>query len=563
MSYTLEQFAETFKRRGKNIDEPEERVNGFHVGETIAPGDRHDILYRALRSQKARGFTKEAAITACLIENEQKCNPPLPPDEARKHLDRVWHQDDSPAFKESVQAKAADPFPATETGDAEFFARREADNLRYNHRTKAWLVFPPSQHYWRPDADGEVQRRWLSGTRARQQAAIAISGDDDKRRVRVAWTIKGESRSRILNGLGIAQSIEPLSDDGEGWNANPWLLAGGNGVIDLQTGACHAGRHSDRITLASPVHYDPNASTERWAQFVSDICDGDAEQANYLQAVVGYSLTGLTSEQCFWIFYGGGSNGKSTFLEMLMKHILPQHSWSMTFPSQKWSEALDMYQRAELVGRRLVVAKENQQAQRLNSEFMKSLTGDETIQARHPYGRPFNFQPEAKFFLAVNHKPVIRDETHGMWRRVRLVPFTRKFPTNPAFAASLLAEVPGVLTWAVQGAVRYAREGLRTPQSVLVATAEYQQESEALAPFFAECCIFDSKKVTGAQAMYDGYRSWSIDAQVPDEERVSQKEFGLRIRNDTRFTVEQDRSTRRVFYRGAALIERRRGDGEQ
>ena len=220
-----------------------------------------------------------------------------------------------------------------------------------------------------------------------------------------------------------------------------------------------------------------------------------------------------------------------------------------------------MYQRAQLVGRRLVVAKENQQAQRLNSEFMKSLTGDETVEARHPYGRPFNFQPNAKFILAVNHKPVIRDETHGMWRRVRLVPFTRKFPTNPAFAESLVAEVPGVLTWVIEGAVRYAREGLRTPNSVLVATSEYQQESNALAKFFEECCLFDRKYKTGAQAMFEAYRNWCIDSQTPDEERVSQKEFGTRIRNDARFSVGKN-SDNSVVYHGAALIDRRRGEAQ-
>jgi len=557
--YTLEQMEAVLP-----VEQPSAKVNSEHFAmpETIRSGDRHELLYKLLRSQKARGISVEAALAACHAENNAKCNPPIEFFELDTYLRRVWEQPDSPEFKEAAEARSADTFPATESGDAEFFAQCEAGLLRYNHRTRTWLIFTPDLHCWKPDADGEVHRRFLSAIRQRQKAAISLPGDDDRRRARVAWTLSGESRKRIVNGLSNAQNVVPLKDDGEGWDANPLLLAVANGVLDLERGQLRPGIPDDRITLASPVPFDPRASTVKWSQFVLDVCDGDHEQASYLQVVVGYVLTGSTSEQCFWILFGTGSNGKSTFLEILTRHLLPEHSWSMNFPSQKWSESMSEYQRAQLVARRLVVAKENEQAQRLNSEFMKSLTGNETIAARHPYGRPFNFQPEAKFFLAVNHKPVIRDETHGMWRRVRLVPFQRTFPVNPTFADSLIAEVPGALKWAVEGAVRYAREGLVTPRSVMVATEEYQQESNALAPFFAERCVLDSGKRTGAQALFDAYRTWCIDSQVPDVERVSQNEFGLRIRNDARFSVDQDRSTRRVFYVGVALIDFQRGDGQ-
>ena len=140
----------------------------------------------------------------------------------------------------------------------------------------------------------------------------------------------------------------------------------------------------------------------------------------------------------------------------------PGPPWTMRFPSTKWSDDMSEYQKAMLPGRRLIMAKENQPSQRLNTEFIKSLTGDEEITARHPYGRPFDFKPVAKFVLAVNHKPVVVDDTHGMWRRVRLIPFLRTFRLNPSFAESLLAETPGVLAWAVEGAVRYYTEGLAT-----------------------------------------------------------------------------------------------------
>ena len=87
------------------------------------------------------------------------------------------------------------------------------------------------------------------------------------------------------------------------------------------------------------------------------------------------------------------------------------------------------YQKAMLVGRRLVTASEVTHAGRLNEELIKALTGQDTINARHPYGRPFQYVPVAKFFLRVNEKPIIRDQSHGMWRRVKLVPSRNDSPS--------------------------------------------------------------------------------------------------------------------------------------
>jgi putative DNA primase/helicase len=172
------------------------------------------------------------------------------------------------------------------------------------------------------------------------------------------------------------------------------------------------------------------------------------------------------------------------------------------------------YQRAELVGRRLVVAKENEQAKHLNTEFIKSLTGGETISARHPYGRPFNFKPVAKFFLGVNHKPIIRDDTHGMWRRIRLVPFVRTFPVNPGFAEALIEHRASVLAWAVRGPVRYYREGLQAPESVLAATKLYQRDSNALTPFLEDRCVVG--RSTPRSPTFSPSRAWPLISWSPD-----------------------------------------------
>ena len=507
----------------------------------VGEGGRNTTLFLEGCRQRRLGYDEGEIAAMLKVLNQTRCNPPM--DE--REVEAIAHSC-------AKYEPAADTFPLTEVGDAEFFASLNTGHVVYDHRVKRWMRF--DEHYWRDDADGHLGRLAVDAVRSRQAAATKVK-DDDKRKLHLQWATKGEDRRRQTNLLALAQNVVPLADAGDKWDKDPYVLGVANGVVDLRTGQLRDGQPEERITRVSPVAFDPTAATETWAKFVLDICADDAELAAYLQVVVGYSLTGLTSEQCFWILYGTGSNGKSTFLEILTNWLLSAHSWTMPFPANKsgsWSEALSDYQRAALEGRRLVVAKETETAARLNTEFMKSLTGDETISARMPYGRPFNFRPEAKFFLAVNHKPEIHDESHGMWRRVRLVPFDRTFPPNPTFAQNLVANTPGILRWAVEGAVRYFRDGMVTPEKVKAATAEYQSESDALVPFFEARCHFGPKYRTNATELYRTYQRW---AGEQGEQVLSQKAFGTRLGGDSRLKKDTDSKTNTVVYLGVALVD--------
>lgn len=537
--YSIEDFASVLPPAA----ETESTRPSEPMASGVAEGSRNNALFKEGCRLRRLGWSGTEIRASLLTLNAERCRPPLPMFEVEEV-----------AASCSRYEPEADTFPPTEAGDAEHFVTCNGDSVRYDHRAKRWLIF--REHHWAEQTTGDVHRLALDSVRARQRAAVG-----NKERLR--WALGGESRTRQGNLLALAENMKPVADDGDNWDADPSLLGVQNGVIDLRTGVLRDGRPEDRITLASPFAYDPRTATAKWKQFVLDVCNGDRELADYFQVVFGYGLTGETGEQCFWIFYGLGSNGKSTLLEVLTKHVIPRHSWTMKFPSTKWSESMSDYQRAQLVGKRLIVSKENERTQRLNTEFIKSLTGDEEIEARHPYGRPFNFSPVAKFIMAVNHKPIILDETHAMWRRVRMVPFLRTFALNPTFAESLIAEASAALTWAVEGAVRYYAKGIATPASVLNATTEYRKESDALAPFFEARCVLDENKKVRAQHLFDALRDFYDKRQTPAEERLSQKELGQRMAADGRFAVKNGEGTERrtVFYHGIGLIDTIHVDG--
>ena len=53
--------------------------------------------------------------------------------------------------------------------------------------------------------------------------------------------------------------------------------------------------------------------------FLKDILETDQSLIDYVQRVIGYRLTGSTSEQCLFILIGNGANGKSTFGNVINK----------------------------------------------------------------------------------------------------------------------------------------------------------------------------------------------------------------------------------------------------
>ena len=214
-----------------------------------------------------------------------------------------------------------------------------------------------------------------------------------------------------------------------------------------------------------------------------------------------------------------------------MRHVLgADYAWTMPFPSASgWLNASD-YQKASLVGQRLVQSVEMARRGELNDELIKTLTGGDTVNARHPYGRPFMFSPMCKIFLRVNEKPIIHDQSHGMWRRVKLLSFLQTFPINQVLALELMEEATGIFAWMVRGCLAWQREGLCHPSSVEAATDEYRSESDPLVEFLEEQCVIAPTVKVAAGALFNAYKNWCDEQQVPLNVRMSQKTFGAKMK---------------------------------
>ena len=260
------------------------------------------------------------------------------------------------------------------------------------------------------------------------------------------WALRSESVYGRRATLESAQSIPALATIAEDYDRDPFLLTVGNGTIDLRTGHLRPSQPDDLITRATDVDYFPAATCPRWLQFLDEVFGGDEALISFISRAVGYSLTGDTREQCLFILWGGGANGKSTFLETVLK-LVGRHSAITPFSSflVQRNAGNPRNDVAKLHGARLVKAAESGKEGALDETIIKEITGGDTISARFLYQEFFEFKPTFKLWLATNHRPSIRGTDDAIWRRIRLIPFTRQFSgrnRDPKLLETLRGELP-------------------------------------------------------------------------------------------------------------------------
>ena len=418
-----------------------------------------------------------------------------------------------------------EPERRTDAGNAEYFAARHGARLLFDHRRGRWLLW--ESHHWKPDTDAQVRR--LAKLAMRQRFKDAGDIEDAFERNRAAkWAISSESRARLDALLYLAQAEHPIADSGENWDQDPFLLGVPNGVVNLRNCELRPGRREDRISMQTSVPYNPKADCPRFLRFLTEVFGSDT-LIDFIQRAAGYSLTGATTEQCLFLCYGRGANGKGTFANTL-KWALGDYGWNMPFATVEMRDrAAIPNDVAALSGRRFVVASETNDGTRLNESRIKALTGCDPITARFLHREFFEFEPVAKFWLSVNHKPIVRDDSHGFWRRIRLIPFTKTFPVNPSLGDELRAEGAGILAWAVRGCLLWQEKGLQAPEVVLEATEQYAKDSDPLADFTEEACELDPEAETAASELFVHYKRWADHRGLGEKERMSRNMFGRKI----------------------------------
>ncbi len=383
-----------------------------------------------------------------------------------------------------------------------------------------WLVWDGKK--WCAD-DSRSVYTYVDQLRAEVEATHPKDHEVDNYRKLLA---RLKSRHSIQDMLSIAKTMpETLSDE---LDADAFALNVRNGIVDLRTGKLKQHDKDAKITQLTDIEYDPSETAPKWELFLDQIMCGRKDLVDFLQRAIGYSLTGSTAEQCLFILYGKGWNGKSKFIEV-MRHMFGSYAKNtnpVTFTTSKtFSIRNDL---ARLKEARFVTAIEfaPEGPFKLDGATVKNMTGDDTINARFLYGEEFEFMPCFKLWMATNHLPEIPMAEEAIWRRIRVIPFEARFSganEDKAIKEKLVAEEKGILNWMVKGCMLWQEHGLEAPDAVKVAISAYRDESNPLAPFVMECCYLHPQATVPIKDLYVKYMDWCIKNR---EQYVSKKVFG-------------------------------------
>lgn len=417
--------------------------------------------------------------------------------------------------------------PRTDLGNAERFVARFGRDVRYLPAWKRWILWDGRR--WAIDETLGITRLAKDVVRHMYEEAGQLETSAARKEL-VGWAVKSEQAAKLRAMLELVQAEPGIAITPAALDADPWRLSCRNGTIDLRTGELHPHRREDLITKIVPAPYDSVMECPRWMTFLDRVLAGDEALIQFVQRAVGYSLTGLTSERALFFLYGYGRNGKSKFLEVLRALLSGYASQAdfTTFIERKGDGPRNDI--ARLFGARLVTSSEVGEGKRLNESLVKTLTGDETITARFLHAEFFEYKPAFKLWLAANHRPVVRGTDDGIWDRVRLIPFTVRITDaekDDQLLDKLVAELPGILAWAVRGCVEWQREGLGLPEAVRVATEQYRRDSDTLGAFLDECCELGMPTYEEpATPLYEAYTAW---CNRSGEYQLTQTKFGTAL----------------------------------
>jgi putative DNA primase/helicase len=294
-------------------------------------------------------------------------------------------------------------------------------------------------------------------------------------------------------------------------DSDPWLLNVANGTIDLRTGKLHRHNPEQLHSRTAGARWVMDAAAPRFEAFLEAILP-DPEVRSYVQRAIGYSLTGSTGEQVIFLAIGNGSNGKSTLIEAVSKMMgdyAGPVAKDLIISQRHEAHPTSM---ADLFRLRFAVAMETEATNTLAEARVKALTGGDRVKARRMGENFWDFEPTHKLWLAANHLPKIIGTDNGIWRRIRVVPFSVEIDEahrDPNLPVALANELPGILRWAVEGCLEWQRQGLNTPAVVAEATNTYQNESDWFPQFLDECgWELGNGKHTTAKALNNSFSDW-------------------------------------------------------
>lgn len=347
----------------------------------------------------------------------------------------------------------------------------------------------------------------------RRMAAVKAEREDV-----VKGTVPSEPHKNNIKGMYRDLVVKSLGE----FDSDPNVLNCANGVVDLRSGELVAHGPSNRFTYCVQTPYNPLADVTEWIAFLNDTVGDYGEIADWLQMAFGYSVSGLTREECLFYICGPTRSGKGTFtnaaLTLLGQPLARGVDFNTFTRAREDGQNFDL---ASLRTARLISASESGRYASLNEAVVKNITGNDPIIAAYKHRDQFTYTPQFKIWMSSNH-PVKGDvDDDAFWGRLRVIRFPNSHLDDEdkglKWRMSGPNVLPGLLAWAIEGARRWyaSRQGLITPVTVRAATKQQRAELDHVQQWLDACTVKREEAIVTMGNLYQSYCDWCADMYTP------------------------------------------------
>lgn len=344
------------------------------------------------------------------------------------------------------------------------------------------------------------------------------------------------------------------------FNGNRHLINLQNGMYNTKTHVLLPHNISYFSSFQIPFEYNANATCPRFERYLFEVFEGDNERIKKAVEWLGYCMTAETKAQKALILFGGGSNGKGVFTE-----ILSAMAGKANVSNIPLADLGTDFNRVHLFNKTVNIAAENEVGKTgFNSQFFKTIIGEDTITAAFKGVDGFTYKPFCKLVLSFNNLPYTNDKSEGYFRRLDFLPFTRHFSENEKdtdLKTKLLEELPGIFNLAMEGleqlqANNYKFSNCRVSEQLLV---EYKVELSPMLQFFDDKVVAgDEEKRIDNKIVYSAFKAWAKENGYKSHSGISNKAFWREFeaeakRRKIETTVGHSNSYR--YHTGIKLVE--------
>ena len=510
------------------------KAKGKEAPGKVTEGRRNSEMFSLAASLRAKGLTV-AEITAALTEaNKTRCDPPLSEQEIKTICQSSGRYERGPVAAATDSIKPPD---YSDAGNAAVFSRVYQNDIifvdalgwlwwngkrweRDDHKATAWALELSEKMLQEAKEENRAALLQVAEATAKHAETGAAEDADalekakaDAARAKAYLTHAKNSRNavRIKNMLELSKPALVIKADK--LDANPFDLNTPAGIVELTTGRLRPHERAAYCSQITQTGPDTKGS-EMWSAFLDTITCGDGSVRGFLQLVAGMSLIGAVYQEGIIIAYGGGRNGKSTYFNALGA-VLGDYTGSIDIKVITTDRANKGAALATLRGRRLVVTGELEEHQRLSVATLKQLASTDRLVIEEKFKQPESVKQTHTLVLFTNHLPRVGSTDNGTWRRLIVVPFNATIPAGTGiqnYADVLVKEAGGaILSWAIEGAVNFVRNGFRLqiPEVVEEATEAYREREDWLANFINERCIREPNARAKTGELYTAYKEWA------------------------------------------------------